>query len=511
MKRTLLLLITIAVFIGQSKAQLEKWSVETSAVIASQELTNKTEGDYSLKATWTSTSNQDIESEVFNVTEGASFSYSLDVFDNTDAGRVRMVIIWSTGNDYSSVYSVDNSNWQTLEYSGTVPTGATTAMIRLRFYDESGFAANGNSATVYVDNANFRENSGANLISDGGFEMWSAVGTLTLTSPNGGETYNAGQIVSIQWTSSGVDKVNVEVYTDEMKWEVIITDITSQDGANSIPFTIPPNAWDWDGYKLKVVDAANSAVNDDSDGSFTIIGHDVELFWEDFGSGDLANFEAISVRGTETWAYGIFSGTTFAAIDGGGNTNEDWLISPAFNLDQSSDETIEFSTAVDSYEDNLVVKYSTDYDGMGNPAGATWTEFTSYELSGGSWEWKESVVDISMLSGDVYVAFIYTSSAAIDNKWEVTGIYVSGIDVPTVIEGVKSGKVKVLPNPFTNELNFEAEGVHAVAFYNAVGQLVKEVPVSSKHVVTTDLAKGIYILQIQFEDGSVSNQKVLKK
>ena len=299
------------------------------------------------------------------------------------------------------------------------------------------------------------------------------VGTLTLTSPNGGETYNAGQVVSIQWTASGVDKVNIEVYNNEMQWEVIIADENSQDGANSIPFAIPLNAWDWNGYKLKVVDAANAAVNDDSDAAFTIIGHDMEIFWEDFGSGDLGDFEAISASGDEVWAYGIFSGTTYAAIEGGGNTNEDWLITPAINLDQSTSETFEFTTAVNTYEDNLEVKYSTDYDGQGNPAGATWTKFLSYELSEGGWEWKRTVVDISMLSGDAYVAFIYTSSASIDNKWEVTDIYVSGIGTPTLVDKLESKAINVVPNPFVNEVLIKADNVKTVEFYNASGQLVK--------------------------------------
>ncbi len=87
----------------------------------------------------------------------------------------------------------------------------------------------------------------------------------------------------------------------------------------------------------------------------------------------------------------------------------------------------------------------------------------------------------------------------------------SHFSTPTSVYGFAIGKIKVSPNPFTNELRFDSNEVKTVAIYNASGQLVKNVPVNAQVVSTADLAKGMYILHIKFEDGSVSTQKVLKQ
>ena len=84
-------------------------------------------------------------------------------------------------------------------------------------------------------------------------------------------------------------------------------------------------------------------------------------------------------------------------------------------------------------------------------------------------------------------------------------------DTPTAIGDIQSFKVNVSPNPFSNELNFNSNEVKAVAIYNASGQLVKDIPVVGKSITTADLLKGMYIIQIELKDGSVSTQKVLKK
>ncbi|GEM_PF-1807524 len=339
------------------------------------------------------------------------------------------------------------------------------------------------------------------------------VGVLELTSPNGGGTYNAGQQVQFAWNSTDVSNVFFEVWTDEMEWEQITDNMASVDGANTYDFDIPANAWTWDGYKLRVVDADNTTVNDESDAVFSIDGHDTEVFWENFGNGTLGGFEAISVSGTEAWEYGIFSGKTFAQIDGNGNDNEDWLITPVINLDDTKDETLEFETAVNTVSDNLEVKYSTDYDGQGDPASATWMDLPSYELSPGSWEFKRTIVDISSYSGNIYFAFIYTSSAAIDNKWEVTGIYVSGVDdTATNLNTKQVSKIIISPNPFDNEIQVKASNdVQSITLYNAVGQVVKIDNAGVNRLVTTDLSKGMYILHVKLVDGSTSVQKVIKK
>jgi hypothetical protein len=150
----------------------DNWTVNSSAFTVEQESTIVNDGLSSVLVTWTSTSNQDFHSDPFDVTADAAFTYTLDVYDNDDAGRVRMSVIWSTGNDYQEVYSVDQDSWQTLTYSGTVPSDVTTAYVKIRFYD---VGANWDGdAVVYIDNAVYSEDGGTtNLIANASFEDWS--------------------------------------------------------------------------------------------------------------------------------------------------------------------------------------------------------------------------------------------------------------------------------------------------------------------------------------------------
>jgi len=178
MKKHLLSLFLGLLSVSAFSQGPNNWTIVTPNITIEQETVLVNEGASSAKVTWTSTDNQDIESDPINVTGDASYSYSLDVYDNTNAGRVRMSLAFNDGTNVYDVYSVDNVNWQTLTTTGTVPTTATTVKIRLRFYDESaGWTANGSQATVYVDNAIFTENGGANLVVNGGFESWPATDT----------------------------------------------------------------------------------------------------------------------------------------------------------------------------------------------------------------------------------------------------------------------------------------------------------------------------------------------
>ncbi|MBN2779011.1 MAG: hypothetical protein JXR36_15340 [Bacteroidales bacterium] len=144
------------------------WTVLTEGITSNQTNEMVSEGAKAMSVTFKSTTNQDIISDEFNVTAGANFSYTLDVYDFDSAGRVRMIIEWDTFTDYLDIYSQDIDAWQALTYAGIVPSGATTAHIKLRFYDDS--PNWDGDATLVIDNASYSENGGSNLIPNGGFE-----------------------------------------------------------------------------------------------------------------------------------------------------------------------------------------------------------------------------------------------------------------------------------------------------------------------------------------------------
>ena len=89
---------------------------------------------------------------------------------------------------------------------------------------------------------------------------------ITVISPNGGENWQTGTSHDIIWISSDVDNVQIEYSTnDRTNWTNIVSS-TSSDGSYSwtVPNTSSTNC------KVRISDASNSSVNDQSNNVFTI-------------------------------------------------------------------------------------------------------------------------------------------------------------------------------------------------------------------------------------------------
>lgn len=160
------------------------------------------------------------------------------------------------------------------------------------------------------------------------------------------------------------------------------------------------------------------------------------LLNENFSS-DLGSFSQYSVIGAEVWHWTTYSSATYAAITGysGGanNLNEDWLISPSFNINLYTGVKLSFTSAMKyaSQADNTMKFYiSNDYS-SGDPTAATWVEFSVPHLPDGSnWNFVPSGdIDLSALGitgTNVHIALRYTSTTAICAAWEIAHILIAG-------------------------------------------------------------------------------------
>lgn len=439
-------------------------------------------------------------------------------------------IVWKVAGDATNGYTLYNENTNEFcEITGDNTSGFSLEASALEGFDASyddddGFIfstrnAAGNNRKIAIYKTDFRSYTNPNTLHlyKLGHVPPPPTGTLELTSPNGGESYSSGQQVQFAWNSTDVSSVDFQVWNDDSTWETIVEDVASVDGANTYDFTIPANAWSWNGYKIKVVDASESSINDESDATFSIDGHDSELLWTDFDS-DLAPWTAISVdaSGSEEWSSNDYNGKTHAYINGyDSGENEDWLISTAINMDNTSNETLEFVSA-SKFGDNagLSVKYSTDYDGGGDPSSATWIDLSGFTLGDGTDSWINSgTVSLSSISGNAYIAFVYACGTSDAVRWRLTNIYISGVDsTPTNLYSETKTDVTITPNPFVNELRIEStKNVQNIVMFNTTGQVVKNDNSGIKRIITHNLPKGMYILQVKFADGSITTKKVIKK
>ncbi len=131
--------------------------------------------------------------------------------------------------------------------------------------------------------SNGHNSSGGNLISASGVysvTVWDSnactaadsisigLPSITVTYPNGGETFTTNQTVNVIWTSTGnIPKVKIEFYSSILFNWVTLADSVANTG--SYLFTIPvvPNMQG----SIRISDPYNATINDQSDGLFNII------------------------------------------------------------------------------------------------------------------------------------------------------------------------------------------------------------------------------------------------
>jgi endonuclease/exonuclease/phosphatase family metal-dependent hydrolase len=90
--------------------------------------------------------------------------------------------------------------------------------------------------------------------------------SVTVTSPNGGESWAGGSSRSITWTATGVTNVKLEYTLNGSTWATITSSTAAS--AGSYTWTVPSSSTS--AARVRVSDASNSAVSDVSNAAFTI-------------------------------------------------------------------------------------------------------------------------------------------------------------------------------------------------------------------------------------------------
>jgi 5-hydroxyisourate hydrolase-like protein (transthyretin family) len=151
------------------------------------------------------------------------------------AGVLNQVISSSTQNDgYFGAWSI--SSTQTL---------GTDYKIRI--------TSTSNSAITDSSNSNFAITAGA----------------LTVTAPNGGQTWARSSVHSITWTSTGSPGANVKI--ELLKGGVVnrvISSSTANDGSYS--WTVPSTQTVGSDYKIRITSTSITSITDSSNSNFAI-------------------------------------------------------------------------------------------------------------------------------------------------------------------------------------------------------------------------------------------------
>ncbi|PSL50102.1 putative secreted protein (Por secretion system target) [Chitinophaga niastensis] len=232
-------------------------------------------------------------------------------------------------------------------------------------------------------------------------------------------------------------------------------------------------------------DNAFGGIADSTQWSFTTGSQELNYNFNDCtpsGSSQLSSgFTQYSVSGAQLWGCTTFgqnnsNGVQINGYSGGAVENEDWLISPAFDLTGLQFPLLHFSSRTAFAGPGLALRVSTNYSGSGDPRLATWTTLNGRFPDTGSDAWKlSSGINLtSCKQTSVYIAFVYTSGPAVQAaRWTVDDFRImdtTAAPAPTLssspasldFDYVKSGQLSTAQsitfwaNDFTGDLKINA-------------------------------------------------------
>ena len=281
---------------------------------------------------------------------------------------------------------------------------------------------------------------------EGGDPPTPTVATPTFTPAAG--TYYEAQSVSINCSTDGAS--------------IFYTLDGSEPDENSTPYSIPLTI---DATTTIKAIALKQGYNNSNiaEATYTIQLGFVTIFNQDW-EGEMNGWTFVDVNGEAQWSVAQYSGNHYAYANGYQHgANEDWCISPAFNIDAYENPILNFRTAKNYTGNDLEVFFSNNYDGS-DPTSATWTELT-YALSTGGYAWAESGnIHLSNFTGtECYIGFKYTCEESSAAAWEVDDILLLGQTsepVITVSPLTLTGFTYIEGNGPSDEQTFTVNGLN---------------------------------------------------
>ncbi|MEI7896302.1 MAG: choice-of-anchor J domain-containing protein [bacterium] len=238
-----------------------------------------------------------------------------------------------------------------------------------------------------------------------------------------------------------------------------------------------------------------------------------------FTNKTFSNWILKNIAGAQVWSIDSIhlAGNPFGTMSGysgGSNVNEDWLISPAMNFNNYTNEALTFVSAYKYTGAPLELLISNDYDGTTNPGDFSWTPLTA-AWSTGNFVWAPSgSVNVSGTSGThVYIGFKYTSDATASSTWELDDIVITGdLIIGIGDKTAATGGFSVSPNPASAKcsLKFSNDGTKEIRVVSVIGNTVFETSTDQMNysIDLNALAPGIYFVQVSVP--SVKSTQVRK-
>ncbi len=163
----------------------------------------------------------------------------------------------------------------------------------------------------------------------------------------------------------------------------------------------------------------------------------VTIFNEEFNINDEDDLDPLGWTnvnvsgGSERYEDSSFSGNTYMKISAFGTGEaplEAWLVTPAINLDGTTQEELSFEISSNFETGQVLTAFITE-NYTGDPTTTEWVQLDANIPigSGGFGSFVSSTINISCLNGDVHVAFQYVGAAGgAETRYHIDDIKVTG-------------------------------------------------------------------------------------
>jgi PKD repeat protein len=431
----------------------------------------------------TTTSHKRFTSQSLNVTAGTTYTVK---FWARGKGDVRTGFWDGLGSDganfaYNDYISVGSNDWK--QYEQTVTAPATVNNAECIFSLRNTVEANGH---LQIDDVELLGGGVAALKADFKADLTVAPVGSTIQFTD----LSTGNPLQWEWTISGPETKTSTQKNPSFTFNVVGT------------------------YDVKLIVSDEETSDEATKTGYLTIGS--FLIYQDWNTpDDWKGWTKVSITGTQEWKfteqYGIDNTPCIQMSGAVGSTpveNEDWLISPEFQLTAGNKAVLNFWNAF-KYDGNLLELYiSNNY--TGNVAAATWNKL-SFKASTGEFVWTNSGdIALSAYSGNCHIAFKYTSTSEKSSSWELDNIMVQ--ETNTAISTVEESKISVYPNPSTGIINIVTAEPAQVKVIAIDGRFIAEQQVQSTGFIDlSGFAKGNYLVQIILKDGRKITKKIILK
>jgi|GEM_PF-1077339 len=135
---------------------------------------------------------------------------------------------------------------------------------------------------------------------------------ITVTSPNGGEIFQAGSSYNLTWTDNISENVKIDLYKGSVSvYQSTLLSSTLSDGSETI--TLPNNLSAGTDYRIKISSVSNSSLFDFSDQTFTIYQGVVPQWIKSFGT---TTYEGLNKSLVDSSGNTYMVGTTLGNLVG---------------------------------------------------------------------------------------------------------------------------------------------------------------------------------------------------